>query len=770
MTYTAPLNSPSFYGSSLSGLARSTQEIALSTARLSTGNRLINAGDDVAALTISSRLQSQVVGVKAAQQNATQGNSFLQVAYGGLLQIRDLLDEMSSLATQANSGSLTATERQLLQEEFAVLKSEVDRIAENTQFGDVNLLDGTVSGSNLASTTTTQATKASGSITFTANPTAGQTVVLNGVTLTEGVDFAAGGTTDATVTNLATALNASTNRAISQATYLAGGTTLTITQDSGGKLGNQYIIDQASSTTTFTTSGAATQVANVYTLTGGLDNGLRTNGLLATGTIGDALVNTQSQTSASVTLTVSGTISNGELLRIDNGNGGYVDFTFATTASASTDIQIGATTAETLQNTIKTVTQYTGTNNYGSRQLEFQRNGDQLIIRNKNVGNPTDLSGANLDIAETMANGALSAAAFSSGTTTGINVSGVNNKDFISTVGGFTATYVAADSITASVTIGSHTYTTSITDTTPAAASVVRFSSTSGGYFDVQLAAGGLAVTNQTDANTYATRLSSAISTLTFYQSRPVSNFSGTGGLAAASAEFRLKSFSSTQIEDITVAAPSGSSTDGIIELTLSGEIFRSGSGIGSSLGAYETLTLTSLTDANKTIRVTNGATVNSFSNSTTAATFQASLRDSFGLNATGVGLDFQVGTDVTDKINVNIGDARTTKLFGGVTPDISTQAGAAAASTTVTTALNTVNTIVANVGALQTRFDAAFDNLENMRINVDIARGGLADTDIASESTALASSILKANAATAVIAQVSQLQSSLLEMIRVAA
>lgn len=776
MPYAAPLGSASFYTPSLTAFSRATSNLADSTIRLSSGSRFAHASDDVASLSIASRLQSQVVAIKSAQGNTSQGTSFLQVANDALSQIRDIVGRMNALAVQANSSSLVATDRALLQEEFSQLSDEIDRIAENTSFGDIKLLDGTVSGENNATTSTTAATQASGTITLTGIPTAGQTVIVNGVSFVAAVaaatetEFTIGGDTTITATNLKNALNASTDRRISQATYSSAGATVTITQDAGGKLGNQFTINQASSTASFNTAGGATQVANFYTLQGGLDNGLRTNSVKAHGTIGDALVNTQSQVQGSVTLTLSGAVSDGETLSIDNGNGGTQAFTFRNAPTLSTEIQIGSDTTGTLQGIIETLTQYSASNNFGTRQLEFERSGDQLTIRNKTVGNPTDFTATTLDIAEGITNGALSGTSFTNGATTGVNVSGVVNADFIGTIDGFTATYVGADSITASVTVGSKTYTAAITDTTPGSNTIYRFNSTSGGYFDVQLATGGHAVTNQPTANDYASYLNAAFSTLSFTQSRAISSFSGVNGLVAGSAELTGDNFTNVQIKSINVTAPSVVGGDATIEFNIDGEIYRSAGGLKSSLGKYETITLTSITDGTKSLKITNGATTNSFANGTTAATFEATLRASFGLNEDGAGIDFQVGPDAADKINVVVGDARTEKLFSGITPDIGTQDGAEDAQDTLSAAADRLDEIIAQVGSLQQRFDIAGSNLENLKSGIDTARANLADTDIAEESTKLAVETLKANAGAAVIAQISQLQASLLGTLKIAA
>lgn len=766
MVYAPALSSSAFFAPAIYSLRNSNDDLAISTQRLSSGNRLSRIGDDVASFSVATRLQTQIAGLKQAAQNTAQANSLLDVASGGLTQIKDILDRMTSVATQANSGSLTSTDRSFLQQEFAELIEEIDRIADNTKFGGITLLDGSLSGENTVTTETDAATKATGTLTLTSNTTAGQTIIINGVTFTAGTDFTIGGDSTATIANLRTVLNSSTNTAISQATYTAGGNTLTVTHDTGGKLGNQFRLSSAG-TASVTVGGASTNNASIYTLTGGLDDGLNTNSVLASGTIGDSLVNTQSQTKSSVTLYVTGTISNNETLRIDNGNGGYVDFTFKTTASTSTDIQIGADTAETLRNAIDTITQYSGSDDYVVRQLDVTRDGDNLIITGKNVGAINDLSGTVADIADTMTNGTLSAATITGTTTTGINTSGVTNSSFVGEVSGFAATYVGADSITATLTVGGSTYSASITDTTPASNTAVRFSSTNGGYFDVQLASGGVAVANQTNADTYASRLNAAFSSLTFYQNRYISDFTAAGSLAGATAKINLDNFASPKIDSITVTAPAGSGDDGVIEFTVDGEIFRSDSGIGGALGEYETFKFTSLEDSNRYITLTNGSTANSFATANAASTFQTALRTAFGLGSAGQGVDFQVGSTADDKINVVVGNASSSELFAGVTPDVSTQGNAEDALDTLETASNSLQTIMARVGAFQARLESAAANIDSSITGITAARSVLADTDIAQESTEFAQATLRINAGVAVLAQATRLQSTLLQALQ---
>lgn len=760
----APLNSAAFLSPSLFSYQRAINQVADSAAKLSSGNRLIRASTDVAALSISTRMQSQIVSLRQAQNNTSQGSSMLQVAYDALSVMGDVIDQMSSLATQANSGSLTAADRAQLQAEFNALQDEVDRIAGSTQFNNINLLDGTLGGSNSVASTTTAATKATATLTFSALAT-GNTVKLNGVTFTGDTDFVIGGSIAISLDNLVNVLNTSTNTAISGATYAREGNGLVITQDAGGKLGDQYTINQGGSTATFLTSGGSTASANYYTLTGGLNDGLGLRTVSSTGTIGDALVNTQAQTAASVTLTFASNASNTETLLVDDGNGSNVTFTYVAASASSTQITIGASVEETIENTIKMLSQYSGASDYGVRQLEFERSGNTLIIRNRNVGNANDLTGTALDISETIAGASLSGSSFNNGVNTGVNASGVANKDFIGTVSGFTATYNSADDLTASITVGDHTYTSAISDTTPATATVARFSSASGGYFDVEIAAGGLAVADQTAANTFASRLNAAFGGLTFTQDRVVSSFSGSGDLAGGSARVELGDFASSTPKIRSIAVTTNGTTASI-SVNIDGETFSSGA-IGTSLGAYETISLTSADDVTHKLKFTLGADSVSLADATVAGAFEEDLRTSFGLNAAGSGVGFQVGSASTDTINVVVGAATADQLFGSADPDISTQLGAAAAQDVLTTAKNTLMEIISEVGAYQSRFDTAHSVLETTISGIDAARSLLADTDITTESTAYAQATLQANAAIAVMAQTSQLQAGMLKVLQ---
>ncbi len=111
--------------------------------RLSSGFRISRAADDAAGLAIANSLRAEVGSLRVATRNAEQSQALLSVAEGGLQGIQQVLFRMQELASQAASDNVDGDGRDLLQEEFEELQAEVDRIADNTQFSGVSLLNTT---------------------------------------------------------------------------------------------------------------------------------------------------------------------------------------------------------------------------------------------------------------------------------------------------------------------------------------------------------------------------------------------------------------------------------------------------------------------------------------------------------------------------------------------------------------------------------------------------------------------------------------------------
>jgi flagellin len=111
--------------------------------KLSSGLRINRAADDAAGLAISEKMRAQIGGMKQAIRNAQDGISFIQTAEGALNETHAILRRMRDLTVQSSNGIYNPEDKDKLQEEFAQLREEIDRIAESTEFNTQILLDGT---------------------------------------------------------------------------------------------------------------------------------------------------------------------------------------------------------------------------------------------------------------------------------------------------------------------------------------------------------------------------------------------------------------------------------------------------------------------------------------------------------------------------------------------------------------------------------------------------------------------------------------------------
>ena len=109
--------------------------------RLSSGLRIATAADDAAGLGISERMRAQVRSLSTAGRNAQDGVSLAQTAEGAMQEISNNLGRMRELAIQASNGTLNTQDRATLDAEYQELISEIDRIATQTTFNGISLLD-----------------------------------------------------------------------------------------------------------------------------------------------------------------------------------------------------------------------------------------------------------------------------------------------------------------------------------------------------------------------------------------------------------------------------------------------------------------------------------------------------------------------------------------------------------------------------------------------------------------------------------------------------
>ena len=290
-------------------LSSNSASLATTIQRLSSGLRINSARDDAAGLAISERFTTQIRGLNQAARNANDGISLAQVAEGALGEIGNNLQRIRELAVQSRNATNSQSDRGALQAEAAQLLQEIDRVANQTQFNGLNLLNGSFTsqqfqvGANQGQTIGVNAIVDANidalgswiSVPTPSAPVAGVAPVAPGGTAfaggtntftPTGFDFSgAGGPAEFTVAGIAVSLN--TN--VTDATGLA----TAIQAQLNAPVAGRFTVTNAAGTLTITdtTSAAAPAIAgaNADAIAAGITNAAGSAGTAATsGTFVDA--------------------------------------------------------------------------------------------------------------------------------------------------------------------------------------------------------------------------------------------------------------------------------------------------------------------------------------------------------------------------------------------------------------------------------------------------------------------------------------------------
>jgi flagellin len=375
----------------LRNLDNVSNQVSSSIEKLSSGLRINTAADDPAGLVISNALQAQISGLNQAVSNSQDATNLIQTAEGGLSSISSLLNNIRTLAVHAaNTGVNDATATQADQAQISSAIGSVQRIAEQTQFGDKNLLDGSsgisasvvdttdVAGINIGGTYGGVATQ-NGTVNITVNNAAsrayvggganatyasvnaslstvnggstgsGGSIVINGQTIT------AGGSDS--VQSLVNAINnlSGTTGVAADFTFANASGSIELTQQS---YGSNFQINESESNTllagtagtltaglnatvTVTASGLVNGVvtAVISTFVGG--QGVGTSGLQVSDNEGNSILLTEAGNGlSSATQTTIGTIT-----------AGAVQFQIGANAGQTVSVSLGNVTAANLGNT-----------------------------------------------------------------------------------------------------------------------------------------------------------------------------------------------------------------------------------------------------------------------------------------------------------------------------------------------------------------------------------------------------------------------------------
>lgn len=175
--------------------------------KLSSGLRINAAGDDAAGLAISEKMRGQIRGLDQASANAQDSISLVQTAEGALNETHSILQRMRELAVQSSNDTNTNDDREAIQKEVSQLNSEIDRIANTTEFNTKKLLNGDsgakvnfASNANVSSALASENTPA-GTYAVAVTTAASQATITGGASID--VSALTSGTTSVTINNQA---------------------------------------------------------------------------------------------------------------------------------------------------------------------------------------------------------------------------------------------------------------------------------------------------------------------------------------------------------------------------------------------------------------------------------------------------------------------------------------------------------------------------------------------------------------------------------------
>ncbi len=114
--------------------------------RLSSGLRINAAKDDAAGMAIAEKMTAQVMGINQAVRNATDGKNLIDTTESAHVEVSSMLQRVRELAVQSASDTNTSSDRGNITAEARQLLSEINRVAENTTFNGMKVMDGSFSG------------------------------------------------------------------------------------------------------------------------------------------------------------------------------------------------------------------------------------------------------------------------------------------------------------------------------------------------------------------------------------------------------------------------------------------------------------------------------------------------------------------------------------------------------------------------------------------------------------------------------------------------
>lgn len=115
------------------------QKLGKSLEKLSSGYRIVHAGDDAAGLAISEGMRAKIAGLNQAMRNVDDGVGMVNTGEGALQEVHSMLHRLETLAIESANGTYDDIARANVEEEKDAILSEIDRICQNTSFNEIDV-------------------------------------------------------------------------------------------------------------------------------------------------------------------------------------------------------------------------------------------------------------------------------------------------------------------------------------------------------------------------------------------------------------------------------------------------------------------------------------------------------------------------------------------------------------------------------------------------------------------------------------------------------
>jgi len=679
--------------------------------RLSTGIRINNAKDDAAGLAITNRMTANIRGMAAAIRNANDGISLTQTAEGSMTVIGDNLQRIRELAVQSSNTGNSASDRAALNSEASQLISEIDRVATNSAFNGIKLLDGSFQNQSLQ---IGAGNEANDRISISISSAKASALGLGG-----------GAGVGAKLTGVQVGSTALSAGSLAINGYMvtaasSDGVSAAYGDTSGIAVANA--INAISSQSGVSAQVSATKTNTVYT---GFQVAVHTAGAFTAGSvtingvdIGAVSAGTDSPTQgANVVAAINAKSDLSGVTAASDANG-----KLTLTAADGRDIVIGGAAAEAdlLADTgLKAGTYSAGSKAGGS----FLLGGADATV-NKTTANDSFLingvaiGGVTADADLAVQNRAAIAAVNAQTDKTGVKAYINGSKIAFYSIDGSAITFKSKDDTEkAKVT---HVFGLTGDAQITTAGSVVTGGNL-GALADDSVRINGVNIGAIGSAGTAAER----------------------GSQMAAAINAKSAQSGVTAAFNSTTGAVSLTAVDGRNIIT---------SVNGQAARITSAMTGLSHSEGSGTV----GSRVETVLRSTVSLTSNSPSGITIGA----------VTANATSATGLTAGNKAAVSSPGSNTVDISTATGAQSALSVLDKAINTVTDSRASMGAYQNRLTAAIANLETTSMNLQASRSRILDTDYAKETTNLAKTQIITQAATAMLAQANQSSQSVLALL----